>query len=245
MWHSLILIAIHIGLLWLSAPLTHGQESSRKSSPLKSPGAVTEDQRSIEEKTKIHRLSSTRRSVFDAFTYVNRIPQSPEKEESAIDLAGRIFGRLANQEGRVLLKLPPGMNRQSYLGFKTFLRYEGEARVGNCAACHVPADFTDLKKHVVAKGGSPMPTPSLRNLRKRDVDLRKAIMNKIVASSQKQSGQANEIDAEYGRMRISKQEIPGLVAFLKLLNDVPDSDFRKRIIDSEVLDTSDDFEEQR
>ena len=30
--------------------------------------------KSMEEKTRIHRLASTKRSVFDAFTYINRIP---------------------------------------------------------------------------------------------------------------------------------------------------------------------------
>ena len=118
----------------------------------------------IEVKTKVHRLATTKRSVFDAFTYVNRLPEKPGEEESPGDFAGRIFGRLANQEGRVLLKLPAGMDRESYLGFKTFIRYEGNGRVGNCAACHIPAEFTDLETHVVIRGGVGTMTPSLRNL---------------------------------------------------------------------------------
>ena len=197
---------------------------------------------SVEKKTKVHRLTSNKRSIYDAFTYVNRIPEAAEESESAEDVAGRIFGRLANQEGRVLLKLPPGMNRESYLAFKTFFRYEGEAKIGNCAACHSPAEFTDSKAHIVTKGGKSAPTPSLRNLNKKQVDLKKVILDKIAVSNLKRSGEADEIDAAYGKMTIDKEDVPGLVAFLKLLNDVPDSDFRGLILKAEVLDTSNDIE---
>ena len=91
---------------------------------------------SVEKKTKIHRLASTRRSVFDAFVYINRLPEVPYEDESSVEFSGRIFGRLANQEGRILLKSPPGMSKLAYEGFKTFIQYEGDQRVGNCAACH-------------------------------------------------------------------------------------------------------------
>ena len=69
-------------------------------------------------------LQSKQRSPFDAFVYVNRIPLSPESDETQEDLAGRILGRLANQEGRVLVKLPPGMNRMAFDGFKIVLGSE-------------------------------------------------------------------------------------------------------------------------
>lgn len=218
------------------------QRSEARTSSKKNPSG--KDSRSIEEKTKIHRLSSTKRAAYDAFVYVNRIPEAPEQGESASDLAGRIFGRLANQEGRILLKLPPGMDRDSYLAFKTFFRYEaeGEARVGNCAACHTPVEFSDLKNHVVAKDGSPQPTPSLRNLEKRKVDIRKAVMDKIAASEQKRSGSADEIDDAYAKMNITQKDVGGLVKFLSQLNDVKDADFRKLILDAQLLDTSADIE---
>ena len=205
------------------------------------PSADTQEQ-SIEKETKIHRLSNTKRAVYDAFTYVNRIPEKLEEGESSLNLSGRIFGRLANQEGRVLLKLPPGMDKESYLAFKTFFRYEGDARVGNCAACHVPAEFTDARDHVVTKGGSPTATPSLRNLKGREVDIAKAIRGKIAASNQKRSGEADEIDDAYAEMNITQEDIPGLVAFLNLLNDGPESGFRDLILKAELLDTSDLFE---
>ena len=214
-----------LGILLMASLVWAGQESG-----------------SIEERTKVHRLSTAKRAVYDAFVYVNRIPVEAEEGESAEDVAGRIFGRLANQEGRILLKLPPGMNRESYLAFKTFFRYEGKAKVGNCAACHTPSEFADSKPHVVTKGGSPKPAPPLRNLKKRKVDIAKAIMEKIAASSQKRSGEADEIDDAYASMDISNKDVPGLVAFLNLLNDVPDSDFRNLILEAKLLDTSKDIE---
>ena len=200
------------------------------------------DKKSIEEKTKIHRLSTTKRAVYDAFVYVNRIPEQAEKGESPQDFAGRILGRLANQEGRVLVKLPAGMDREAYLGFKTFLRSEGKVSAGNCAACHAPANFTDLKMHIVTKGAAPKPTLSLRNLKQRKVDVRKAILAKIAESEAKRSGKAKGIDAEYGRMHLSKKDAPRLVAFLNLLNDVPDKEFRNLILKAKILDTSGDIE---
>ena len=39
-------------------------------------------------------------------------------------------------------------------------------------------------------------------------------------------------------MKLSERDIPGLVAFLKLLEDVPDDRFRKIILDAKVFDTS-------
>ena len=227
-------------LLLLIQPSAYSQDNQPRLP--KPPTTNAQSKKSIEEQTKIHRLSGSKRSAFDAFTYVNRIPERAEQDESAIDLAGRIFGRLANQEGRVLLKLPPGMNREAYLGFKTFLRYEGNTKVGNCASCHALAEFTDLKTHVVSKGGSPKPTPSLRNLKKIKVDLRKAIIVKIAASGQKRSGKAQEIDDQYAKMHIGKKDVAGLVAFLNLLNDVSDSEFRSLILKVKLLDTSKDIE---
>ena len=94
------------------------------------------DKKSIEERTKIHRLSTTKRAVYDAFVYVNRIPAKADESESPTDFSGRIFSRLANQEGRVLIKLPQGMTREAYLGYKTFLSTDAKVSNGNCVACH-------------------------------------------------------------------------------------------------------------
>ena len=197
-----------------------------------------------ETKPKVHRLVSAKRAVYDGFVYVNRIPEGPEEGETAEDVAGRIFGRLANQEGRVLLKLPAGMNRESYLAFKTFFRYEGKEQVGNCAACHSPAEFTDSKTHIVVKGGKPTVTPSLRNLKKGKEELGKLILGKIAASREKRAGEADEIDDAYSIMRLGEADVPGLVAYLDLLNDVSDTEFRNIILEATVLDTTGDLEDQ-
>ena len=194
----------------------------------------------IEKKTRIHRLSTTKRSTFDAFTYLNRIPEKPYSDETAEEFAGRIFGRLANQEGRILLKAPAGMDRLAYNGFKTFLGYEGTASVGNCTACHTPPLFTDGKSHVVRKDGRAKPTPSLRNPGKGRVNLQKALLQKIQAAREKQSGKADTISKYYSAMRLDKKDIPGLIAFLKLLEDMPDDRFRKLILQAKVLDTSEE-----
>lgn len=203
-----------------------------------------DEQTSVAEKTRVHRLSTNNRSPYDAFAYVNRIPESPGEGESPDDLSGRIFGRLANQEGRILLKLPPGMDRDTYNAFKRFFRYEttGTTTAGNCAACHTPVEFTDFKQHIVTKGGDPQPTPSLRNLNKRHLDLVQVLQDKIAAADQKRSGEANEIADAYSKMNITDKDIPGLVKFLAQLNDVDDEAFRKLILDSTLLDTSEPTE---
>ncbi len=192
----------------------------------------------VEEKTRIHRLATTRRSVFDAFSYLNRLPDKPYEDETSDDFAGRIFGRLSNQEGRILLKAPPGMNDQTYAGFKTFLGYEGTTNVGNCAACHVLHDFTDGKRHVVRKGGKAISTPSLRNLGKRGIDLQKVLQRKLEASRLKRAGEAEEISNEYVGIYLSENDIPKLIAFLSVLDDVSDKKFRELIVKTTVLDTS-------
>ena len=45
-------------------------------------------------------------------------------------------------------------------------------------------------------------------------------------------------------MKLSERDIPGLVAFLKLLEDVPDDRFRNLILGAKVLDTSEESDEQ-
>jgi len=193
---------------------------------------------SIEKSTKIHRLSGTERSIFDAFVYINRIPERAEEGESTIEIAGRIFGRLANQEGRILLKLPPGMTQDAYLGYKTFLQYEGKTGIGNCVVCHTLSSFTDQKRHVVTRGGIAIETPSLRNMKRRKVDIEKVVMAKLTAAKQKQAGMANDIDDAYSKMKWGKKEAKHLIAFLYTLNDVSDEDFRELILKSELLDMS-------
>jgi hypothetical protein len=200
---------------------------------------------STEAVTKVHRLASPQRAPFDAFVYVNRIPEAAEADETAADFAGRIFGRLANQEGRILLKVPPGMDRRAYLGFKTFLGSEGDEQVQNCVSCHAPPAFTDGQLHVVSEGGTPVVTPSLRNPAQRKVNLEAVLRTKMRAAERKRAGKADDLDAACGLITITEADLPRLVAFLETLNDVPNAAFRKLIIDAEVLDTSAGFDEAR
>ncbi|MBT4157757.1 MAG: hypothetical protein HOD99_02895, partial [Planctomycetaceae bacterium] len=175
-------------------------------------------------------------SVFDAFAYINRLPEEPYDDELPEDFSGRIFGRLANQEGRILLKSPPGMSKLAYEGFKTFLRYEGDMRVGNCAACHTLPDFTDGRSHSVRPGMAKAPTASLRNMYKSSQALREIINQKMKHAQSKQNSDAPKISDAYSTIRLHKNDIAGLVAFIELLQDVPKQQFRQLILDAELFD---------
>ena len=188
--------------------------------------------RSIEEKTKIHRLNTKQRSAYDAFIYVNRIPAKADEGENPEDFSARIFSRLANQEGRILIKLPQGMTREAYLGYKTFLNTDAKVSNGNCIACHAPEKFTDLKKHVVNQNGKVLPTPSLRNLAKDKVNIAKMLQSKLAAAKKPDASK------EYKLINLNKTDLTHLEAFLNQLNDVDDKTFRELILKSNVLDTS-------
>ena len=188
--------------------------------------------KSIEEKTKIHRLNTKLRSAYDAFIYVNRIPAKADEDENPEDFSARIFSRLANQEGRILIKLPQGMTREAYLGYKTFLSTDAKVSNGNCVVCHVPEKFTDLKEHVLSEGGKARPTPSLRNMNKRKVDVAKALRAKLAAVEKPGAPK------DYQSIKLDKADLTHLEAFLKLLDDVEDKNFREIIIQAKVLDTS-------
>ena len=96
-------------------------------------------------------------SAYDALAYLNRFNEGlANEEDTPQDLSGRIFGRIANQEGRVLIRFPNVFDEEAYQGLKTFLRViptwsssvEGmEENIGNCIACHIPPKFTDGKFH--------------------------------------------------------------------------------------------------
>ncbi|MCS1411934.1 MAG: hypothetical protein M2R45_05136 [Verrucomicrobia subdivision 3 bacterium] len=108
-----------------SFPLFRDSWLSSLAFSLLAPRAVAQD---IKTSTKVHRLTSKQRAPFDAFLYVNRIPEAAEEGEAPTDYTGRVYGRLANQEGSILLKLPSVMDRKAYLGFKTFWARKGMRR---------------------------------------------------------------------------------------------------------------------
>ncbi|MEM7315439.1 MAG: hypothetical protein AAF497_20040, partial [Planctomycetota bacterium] len=193
---------------------------------------------SIEKKTRIHRLQTHQRSLFDAFAYVNRIPTKPNEGESPEDLAGRIYGRLANQEGRVLVKLPDGFSLEAYHGFKTFLGSEGDAQVTNCVSCHALPDFSDSREHVTNADAPGTKTVALRNLRRTDSQIRETIQSKIDLGIKKKATAGLSVDPACGRMDIGSADIPSLIAFLKTLHDVDDDQFRKLILSAQVVDVT-------
>ena len=92
-------------------------------------------------------LRTTNTAPWDAFVSMNRIPPHPNPEEPPEHYAGRVLGRIGNQEGRLQVKLVDGFNVVAYRGFQTFFRTSGNESVGNCVSCHVPLMFTNFKFH--------------------------------------------------------------------------------------------------
>lgn len=94
-------------------------------------------------------LGVERTAPYDALTYLNRFAEEVDFEngDTVESFAGRLGGRIANQEGRGLLKTPADYSEAAYRGFKTFFRTQGEQKVGNCVACHYPPYFTDGSFH--------------------------------------------------------------------------------------------------
>ena len=197
-------------------------------------GTVRADDKSIEQKTKIHRLDTKERAPYDAFIYLNRIPAKADEDEALLDFTARVYSRLANQEGRILIKLPQGMTREAYLGYKTFLSTDAKVSNGNCVACHAPEKFTDLKLHTLNVDSPPRPTPSLRNLAKRKVNIVKALQAKLTAAK------APDAPKDYQLIKLNKDDLTHLEAFLRQLNDVDDKKFRQLILKATILDTSQD-----
>jgi arylsulfatase A len=219
----------------VSGSSAHGQSTTAQptdTSQAESKSAAS----SVEQTTQVHRLRTTKRSPFDAFVYLNRIPVKAALAETPQDFAGRIAGRLANQEGRVLLKTPSGMKKNAYMGLKTFLRSTGDKSVGNCVACHCPPEFTDHHTRV-GLNGIPQKTPSLRNLKRTKTELRLILQEK--------TRQATNIDRNsgpYASIRLNKRDITQVIAFLDTLHDRSDAEFRMLILNAELLDTSRQFE---
>ena len=83
-----------------------------------------------------------------------------------------------------------------------------------------------------------VPTTSLRNLNKSAQALRKIIDQKINYAKIKQNGDAPQISDLYSTIQLDQNDITALVAFIKLLQDVPEQTFRQLILDSKVFDPS-------
>lgn len=92
-------------------------------------------------------LRSTRTSAFDAFLYMNRLRSGPEKGESPEAFGDSLLARAASLKGRGAAKIHGGFSAEAFEGFEIFMRTSGEARAGNCVACHCPPLFSDGAFH--------------------------------------------------------------------------------------------------
>ncbi len=157
------------------------------------------------------------KTTFDAFAYVNRIPTFPGKDESQDSLAQRILSRLANQEGRILVKLPPEMNHYTYNGFKLAVEGVNSTTSGRCIGCHQLPGFA-------GKSNVGDDVPSLRN--------KTYSLPRLEALLQNQTHQ---------HIKLDKTQRIELLALIYSLKDLSDDEFRRAVLESTVLDTSGDY----
>ena len=207
-------------------------------------GCAQAQESKVETELGVHRLEEETTSPYDAFAYVNRVPTEMRKGESPVDFAGMVLlSRLANQEGRIEVKILEGFNRSAYYGYKAFIRAwpEEDVGTGNCVVCHTPPTFTNGKKYIVDPSGAAKVTPSLRNLKDSGKDIEAIIQQKVKMAEMARDGGAENIDEAYKLMKLSESEVKDIVQFIGSLNEVPKEGFRDLILKSKVLDTTDVF----
>lgn len=166
---------------------------------------------------RVHRLKSSYRSAFDAFLYVNRIPTETEQAETHAELCDRIMGRLANQEGRVLIKLPPLLDRQAYDGFKIALDGRKQKNSGRCFHCHQLPNLDQPK-------ADPL-VPTLRG-----PAITKQQLAEVLGNATHQDIQLND------------SGLSDIASLLRALTDLPHQQFRQQILDAKVMNHTGDFE---
>lgn len=204
---------------------------------------AVQEEKAVEVEMKIHRLTSTQTAPYDAFAYVNRIDTELAEDETPKQFAGRLFGRLANQEGRILLKLPPGFTPDAYLGLKTFYQTFGTEKAGNCVSCHMPPDFTDGASRKVSEADA-RETPGLREVSATapylhddsKETLEDVLREKIRLSDLAREGKIEGIDEEMKLVYITEEDIPQLVEFLKTFADAGKEGFRQLVLDAKLMD---------
>ena len=104
-------------------------------------------------------------SPYDKFLEKNKLPRKPNDGESDDDYAGRLSWAIAQLTHPIWVKDSDGefdthvqdfeFGGKELTGLQIFLarttvpdrKQAGFARVGNCAACHSPPNFTDFKFH--------------------------------------------------------------------------------------------------
>ena len=201
---------------------------------------------------KLNTVFTEHTSAFDALVYLNRIDEGLEGEgDTPQALSGRVYSRIANQEGRVLIRFPNIYNEEAYQGFKTFYRViptwssgstaSTEENIGNCIACHIPPDLTDGKLHsvLISQEASDervgaVKTPGLRFVEEQGRSMRNsayktvedALRQHIKTSDLAKAGKLPNADPEFVTMNISEPDVPQLAAFLETLGDIPPEKYR-------------------
>lgn len=191
-------------------------------------------------------------SAFDAMLYMNRFDEGFDPAgDTPKALSGRIYSRIANQEGRVLIRFPNIYEEEAYQGFKTFYRViptwssgstvNTEENTGNCIGCHHPPDLSDGKLHNFLASQDPkddslaeVKTPGLRFVQAEGRTMQNksyktvgdAIKQHIRTSDLAKAGKLPDADPEFLTMNISEKDIPQLEAFLATLGDVPPEEYR-------------------
>ena len=168
---------------------------------------------------RVHRLQSEYRSRFDAFAYLNRLPLQAEDGESQSALAGRLLGRLANQEGRVLIKLPPGMKPDAYRGFRLALEIRHHSGAVSCFACHQLPDLSVT----MAPTTAPTTDSGMRNRAFSLAQMRQLLRNETHKYDQ-----------------VGDTEASRLLAFVRSLRSVANEPFRQLILQATVMDPTGD-----
>jgi hypothetical protein len=203
----------------------------------------------VESELKIHRLESETTSPYDAFAYLNRVPDMNEGEDPKTYAGTVLLSRLANQEGRIEVKIVEGFNRSAYYGYKSFMRYwpedvlgtDKKLGIGGCVVCHHPPNFADAagKKYVVDNSGNAKAVPSLRNLKRSKKEIKAIIEKKIKLAEMARAGKADYIDESYKLMQLSESDVDGIAEFIRSLISTPKEGYRDLILSPTILDTTD------
>jgi hypothetical protein len=197
----------------------------------------------VESELKIHRLDSENTSPYDAFAYLNRVPDINEGEDPKTYAGHVLLSRLANEEGRILIKIVDGFNRSAYYGYKSFMRYwpEEDLGMGGCVVCHHPPNFADAgdKKYIVDSSGIAKAVPPLRNTKRSKDELKAIIEKKIKLAEMARAGKADNIDESYKLMKLSTSDVDGIAEFIRSMISTPKEGYRDLILSATILDTTD------
>jgi cytochrome c peroxidase len=92
-------------------------------------------------------LNSDRKTPYDSFIEINRLPSEAAPGEEAKAFAKRLLKGVSDLEANGTLKLAMGFDAAALAGLKLFFASDGERSAGNCVVCHAPPLFTDFSFH--------------------------------------------------------------------------------------------------